>query len=227
MPKNPLIGCQRCPEIATASIVVTVVVERPGRRDDEVTGLHRGALAVHCREAAVAFHHEAHRGLSMSVRRRNLLRQDQLDGSGQSAGCSRLARQRRIFEQQSPALGLFRSKEVRRPRSDRDRHSSQRHTCGVKTPTGSRGAIPATPPTAEQSIARQSDRRILSTAAGGSRRSRWVYFDYLSVICHRRSLCRQSGCGTDFYPGGLLSRGFKIRQLSGNITFSMLNDLGR
>ena len=113
------------------------------------------------------------------MRRRNLLRQDQLDGSGQSAGRSRLARQRRIFEQQSPALGLFRGKKfagldqigsafVPAPhmrRQDPDR------LAGSYSP---------------QHLPQRSNRlrgnpivEFLSTAAGGSRRSRWVYFDYL------------------------------------------------
>ena len=57
---------------------VAVVVPRPGRRDDEVAGMHRDALAVDRGIRAGAFDHEAQRRLRVAVARRDFAGHDEL-----------------------------------------------------------------------------------------------------------------------------------------------------
>ena len=79
--------------------------------------------------------------------------------------------------------------------------------------------FPATPPTAEQSIARQSDRRIPFDRGWRFAPLQVGLFrlPFQSFATAVRYADNPAG-ELDFHPGGLLSRGFKIRQLSGNIT---------
>ena len=62
---------------------VAVIVPGPGRGDDEIAGLHQGALAVDRGIGAVPLDDEAQRRLRMAMRRRDLAGHDQLQAGEQ------------------------------------------------------------------------------------------------------------------------------------------------
>ena len=89
---------------------LAVVVPGPGRRDDEVAGVHVDALAVHGGVGALAFDDEAKRRLRMPVRRRDLAALDGLDRAGERV--RRAVLERRIVEHQHAAVGFGRGDDL-------------------------------------------------------------------------------------------------------------------
>ena len=81
---------------------VAVVVPGPGRRDDEVARVHRGALAVDRGVGAAAVQDEAKRRLGVPVARCHLAGQDQLQPGVQAGRDQRLAAHRRVLQDQHP-----------------------------------------------------------------------------------------------------------------------------
>src|SRR5690606_38604506 len=63
---------------ARAIAFVAVVMERPGRRHDEVAEAHRGALATNRGIGALTLEHEAQRRRRVPMRWRRLSREDEL-----------------------------------------------------------------------------------------------------------------------------------------------------
>src|SRR6516162_4312652 len=88
---------------------VTVIVPSPRRGDDKIARLHRSALAVDGGVGAMALDDEAQRRLRMTMGRRHLARQNQLQPGKQRAGDRGLPRQSRVFQDQDAALGLMSS----------------------------------------------------------------------------------------------------------------------
>ena len=88
--------------------LVAVIVPGPGGGDDEIAGLHRGALAVDGGIGAVTLDDEAQRRLRMTMGRRDFAGQDQLQPGKQRAGDRGLPLQSRIFQDQDAALSLLR-----------------------------------------------------------------------------------------------------------------------
>jgi hypothetical protein len=86
---------------------VAVVVRGPIGGDDEIARRHERLLALDRRVGALAIEHEADRGGDMAMRRRDLARHDHLDAGKQRIGDPRLPAQRRVFQDQHAALGLF------------------------------------------------------------------------------------------------------------------------
>ena len=89
---------------------LAVVVPGPGRRHDEIAGLHVGALAVHRGVGALALDDEAERRLRVPVRGRDLAALDELDRAGQRVGGAVL--ERRIVEHQHAAVRFGRADDI-------------------------------------------------------------------------------------------------------------------
>ena len=85
---------------------IAVVVERPRRRDDEVTRMHGGPLTVDGGICAFAFDDKAQRRLAVTVTRRNLAGQDQLQAGVQAVGDRRRAAQTRVLHHQHAPLSF-------------------------------------------------------------------------------------------------------------------------
>ena len=71
--------------------VIAVIMPVPRRRNDEVSGMHRGALAADRRVRTLAIDDEAQRRLHVAMRRRDLAGQDQLQTRVQRLGDRRVA----------------------------------------------------------------------------------------------------------------------------------------
>jgi hypothetical protein len=84
-----------------------MVVPGPARRDDEVAGLHGGALAAHRGVGAAAIHDEAQRRLHMPVRRRHLARHDELQAGVERLRDRRAAGQGWVLQHQHAAHGFL------------------------------------------------------------------------------------------------------------------------
>ena len=97
-----------------SSRVVAVVVPGPGRGDDEIARLHRGALAVDRGIGAVPLDDEAQRRLRVAMRRRDLARHDQLQPGEQRAGDRRLAAEAGVHQHQHAARRLLRGDQAAR-----------------------------------------------------------------------------------------------------------------
>jgi hypothetical protein len=80
----------------------------PRRRDDEIAGMHRGALAVHGGIRAASFDDEAQRRLRMAMARRDFTRQEQLQAAIEAAGNRGLPAHPGILENQHAAHGFAR-----------------------------------------------------------------------------------------------------------------------
>ncbi len=104
------------PIVAVPLVTVSsaVIVPGPGRRDDEIAGVHRRALAIDGGIGAAALDHKTQRRLRVAVRRRDLARQDQLQPGEQRAGDLRLPRVTRIFQDQHAAGRLHRADQPAR-----------------------------------------------------------------------------------------------------------------
>ena len=87
--------------------LVAVIVPGPGGSDDEIAGLHRGALAVDRGIGAVTLDDEAQCRLGMTMGRRDFARQDQLESGEERTGDRGLPLQSRIFQDQDATLGLM------------------------------------------------------------------------------------------------------------------------
>ena len=84
-----------------------MIVPGHRRRDDEIAGLHRGALAVDRGVGALALEDEAQRRLAVPVRRRDVAGDHHLHAGKQRGRDLRLAAQSRIFQHQHPPLGFL------------------------------------------------------------------------------------------------------------------------
>jgi hypothetical protein len=90
------------------------VVPGHRRRDDEVAGLHRGALAVDRGVGALAFEDEAQRRLAVPVGGRDVAGHHHLNSRKQRGCHLRLAAQARIFQDQHATLGFLRRDQLAR-----------------------------------------------------------------------------------------------------------------
>ena len=118
---------------------IAVIVKSPRRRDDEVSGMHRRALAVDRGIRAFAFDDEAQRRLRVPVARRDLAGKDELQPRVEAMSDRRGATQARILEDEHATLGFARADQasglheirahlpVRPERGDAGRRGMRRH----------------------------------------------------------------------------------------------------
>src|SRR3989442_1337278 len=86
---------------------ISVIVIRPRRRQDEVTGVHRRSFAFDGRICTIAFNDEAQRGRRVTVRRRNFSRKDKLKTRIQSVCDLRSILDPWICKNQYSAVGFL------------------------------------------------------------------------------------------------------------------------
>ena len=88
-----------------------MIVPSPAGGDDEVAGLHGGALAIDSGECAAAFHNEAKCTLGVAVAGGHFAGQNQLQTRIQSLGNAGFAPNAGVFQNQHAAYRLFSSDE--------------------------------------------------------------------------------------------------------------------
>ena len=86
---------------------ISMIVKRPRRRDDEIAGMHRRALAVDGRIRAVAFDDKAQRRLAVPMARRDLTGKNELQSRVERMRDRRRAAQSRILQHEHAPLGFL------------------------------------------------------------------------------------------------------------------------
>ena len=84
------------------------------RRDDEVAGFHRSALAIDGGVGALALEHEAQRGLAVAMGGRDVARHHHLNAGIERGGDFGLPAQARIFQNQHAPLRFLRRDQLAR-----------------------------------------------------------------------------------------------------------------
>ena len=119
-------------------LVAWVVVPGPRRRDDEVTRVHRGALAVDRGVRARALDDEAQRRLRVAVARRNFAGKDELQPGIEALRDARLAPHPRVLQDQHAADRLLGGDQLARLH-EIGRASRYFHSAGLHGVDGSFG----------------------------------------------------------------------------------------
>ena len=102
---------------------VAMVVPLPAGGQHQIERPHHRLFAVDGGEGAFTLEHKAQGALAVTVTRRDLAGQDQLQSGIEAGRDRRLARHARVFEDQDAALGLRGADQIARPHQIVARHT--------------------------------------------------------------------------------------------------------